>query len=91
MTLQADPVRLLRNLYWSLLLVGVVSFECIPDRLIGLFSQDPAVLAIGVPAFRIIGLSFIPAVLSLMPPVFFRPSERRAPACCCPWCGRSAV
>ena len=54
------------------MLVGVVSFECIPDRLIGLFSQDPAVLAIGVPAFRIIGLSFIPAVLSLMPPVFFQ-------------------
>ena len=54
------------------MLVGVVSFECIPGRLIGLFSQDPAVLAIGVPAFRIIGLSFIPAVLSLMPPVFFQ-------------------
>ena len=29
-------------------------------------------LAIGVPAFRIIGLSFILAVLSLMPPVFFQ-------------------
>ena len=54
------------------MLVGVVSFECIPGRLIGLFSQDPAVLAIGVPAFRIIGLSFIPAVLSLLPPVFFQ-------------------
>lgn len=54
------------------MLVGVVSFECIPDRLIGLFSQEPAVLAIGVPAFRVIGLSFIPAVLSLMPPVFFQ-------------------
>lgn len=54
------------------MLVGVVSFECIPGRPIGLFSQDPAVLAIGVPAFRIIGLSFIPAVLSLMPPVFFQ-------------------
>ena len=26
------------------MLVGVVSFECIPGRLIGLFSQDPAVL-----------------------------------------------
>ena len=58
------------------MLVGVVSFECIPGRLIGLFSQDPAVLAIGVPAFRIIGLSFIPAVLSLMPPVFFRKNLR---------------
>ncbi len=29
------------------MLVGVVSFECIPGRLIGLFSQDPAVLATG--------------------------------------------
>ena len=61
-----------RGISLVFMLVGVVSFECIPDRLIGLFSQEPAVLAIGVPAFRVIGLSFIPAVLSLMPPVFFQ-------------------
>ena len=37
------------------------------------FSDDAVtVLAIGVPAFRVIGLSFIPAVLSPMPPVFFQ-------------------
>lgn len=60
----------------SFMLVGVACFELIPDRLLSIFSQDVRVLEIGVPAFRIIGLSFLPAVPSLMTPVFSRPSAR---------------
>ena len=56
----------------SLMLVGVACFELIPQTLLRIFSSDAQVLAIGVPAFRIIGISFIPAVLSLIFPVFFQ-------------------
>lgn len=56
----------------SFMLIGVACFELIPDRLLSIFSSDARVLEIGVPAFRIIGLSFLPAVLSLMTPVFFQ-------------------
>ena len=56
----------------SFMLIGVLCFELIPDKLIRLFSNDVTVLQIGIIAFRIIGLSFLPAVLSLITPVFFQ-------------------
>ena len=54
------------------MLIGVFCFEFIPGELLGIFSQEAAVWKIGVPAFRIIGLSFLPAVFSLLTPVFFQ-------------------
>ena len=36
------------------------------------FSSDEAVVTIGIPAFRIIGLSFVPLVTSLTYPVLFQ-------------------
>lgn len=56
----------------AFMLVGVACFELIPTQMLGIFSDDPLVLEIGAPALRIIGSSFIPAVLSLMTPVFFQ-------------------
>ena len=56
----------------GLMVFGALCFELIPGRLIGLFSTNEAVLEIGVPAFRIIAASFLPAVLSLMTPIFFQ-------------------
>lgn len=56
----------------AFMLAGVFCFECLPGPLIALFSSDPAVMEAGVPAFRIIGASFFPAVFSLMLPVFFQ-------------------
>ena len=56
----------------AFMLVGIACFELIPSRLLGIFTPDEAVHQIGVTAFRIIGTSFIPAVLSLMMPVFFQ-------------------
>ncbi len=47
------------------MLIGVICFELLPGTLLGLFSHDPDVFSIGIPAFRIIGLSFLPAVVSL--------------------------
>ena len=56
------------------MLIGVFCFELLPGALLGLFSHDPDVFSIGIPAFRIIGLSFLPAVVSLLSPVFFQAS-----------------
>ena len=54
----------------ALMLIGMAAFELIPDKLIMIFSRDETVISIGVTAFRIIALSFIPIVFSLMPPTY---------------------
>ncbi len=54
------------------MLLAVFCFEVIPGPLLGIFSSKAEVFDIGIPAFRIIGLSFLPAVLSLLSPVFFQ-------------------
>ena len=59
-----------------LMTVGVLAFEGIPGPLIRLFSGNPETLRIGIPAFRIIALSFLPAVLSLIWPVAFQASRK---------------
>lgn len=41
------------------MLLGFVIFELIPDKLLAIFSASDSLLAIGVPAFRIIAISFI--------------------------------
>lgn len=56
----------------SFMVIGMLCFEFIPDQLIRIFSKDLKTLEIGINAFRIIGISFIPAVFSLMMPVFFQ-------------------
>ena len=56
----------------AFMLVGIACFELIPRQLLGIFSNSEQVLTIGEHAFHIIGLSFLPAVLSLMTPVFFQ-------------------
>ena len=54
------------------MVVGAAAFILVPDVLIRIFSKDAGVLAIGRHAFPIIGCSFLPAVVSLMMPVFFQ-------------------
>lgn len=51
---------------------GRAAFILVPDVLIRIFSNDAGVLAIGRHAFPIIECSFLPAVVSLMMPVFFQ-------------------
>jgi len=47
-------------------------FVFFPVELLRIFSDSSEVIAIGKTAFPIIGSSFIPAVFSLMTPVFFQ-------------------
>lgn len=56
----------------SFMLLGVACFELIPAQLLGIFTEETAVIEIGVRAFHIIGASFIPAAISLLMPVFFQ-------------------
>lgn len=56
----------------ALMVVGVVAFEAIPVPLLKVFSSDPLVWEIGRVGFRLIGLSFLPLVTSLIYPVFFQ-------------------
>ena len=58
--------------------IGVISFECFPETLISIFTKNPKVLEIGKPAFRIIALSFIPAVIPLLITVYFQAVGRTA-------------
>ena len=56
----------------ALMLIGTLCFELIPGPMLRVFSSDPDVIAIGSYGFRIIGISFIPMVTSLIFPVFFQ-------------------
>lgn len=54
------------------MVIGMLCFIFIPDKIIGVFTKEAQVLEIGKIAFPIIGCSFIGAVFSLMLPVFFQ-------------------
>lgn len=56
----------------AFMLVGVICFVFFPTQLLKIFSDSSEVIMIGKNAFPIIGASFIPAVFSLMNPVFFQ-------------------
>ena len=56
----------------AFMLLGVVCFVFFPVPLSGLFSKSEEVKNIARVAFPIIGSSFVPAVFSLMMPVFFQ-------------------
>ena len=56
----------------AVMAVGAAAFILVPGVLIRIFSQDAQVFSIGCHAFPIIGASFLPAVVSLMLPVFFQ-------------------
>lgn len=56
----------------ALMAVGTLCFELIPEQLLRVFTSDELVVEIGRVAFRIIGVSFLPLVTSLIFPVFFQ-------------------
>lgn len=56
----------------AFMVVGVVCFVFVPEPLMRLFSRSDEVIRIGRTAFPIIGSGFLPAVFSLMMPVFFQ-------------------
>ena len=56
----------------ALMFLGTLCFEIVPYQMLSMFTADPLVLEIGTLAFRIIGVSFIPLVTSLVFPIFFQ-------------------
>lgn len=58
-----------------MLVTGVLCFETIPGPMLRVFSRDEEVIRIGIHAFHIIGLAFLPLVSSLTFPVFFQGSR----------------
>ena len=56
----------------ALMSLGTLCFECIPGPLLRTFTSRPQVVQIGSFGFRIIGVSFLPMVTSLIFPVFFQ-------------------
>lgn len=56
----------------ALMFIGLLCFMFLPEPMLRFFSNDELVIEIGIPAFRIIGISFIPLVTSLTYPVFFQ-------------------
>ena len=48
------------------MLVGFCIFQFLPDKLLGLFAASDAMLAIGIPAMRIICLHFLLAGMSIV-------------------------
>lgn len=59
---------------WCIILmfIGIICFEFIPAQMFRVFSSDLEVIKIGAKAFRIIAISFIGIVFSLIFPVFFQ-------------------
>lgn len=64
----------------AFMIIGTACFELIPVQLLGIFSNSEKVFEIGRIALRIIGISFLPATLSLMMPVFFQAIGKAAPS-----------
>lgn len=56
----------------ALMVVGVLCFETIPGPMLRVFTSDERVVEIGQVGFRIIGISFLPMVTSLVFPAFFQ-------------------
>ncbi len=49
-----------------IMLIGVILMWSIPDKLISMFGGDDSLMRVGVPAFRIISLCFVPAAVSII-------------------------
>ena len=56
----------------ALMFLGTLCFLFVPEQMLRVFSKDEQVIQIGIRAFHIIGISFIPLVTSLIFPVFFQ-------------------
>lgn len=57
---------------WILMGLGAMCFLLFPSQMLGTFSSDQTVIDIGTVGFRIVGISFLPQVTSLIFPVFFQ-------------------
>ena len=61
-----DTVKFSALLAVAIMLVGLVVIQLFPANILGLFEASPDMLAIGVPALRIISLCFVFAGFSII-------------------------
>ena len=65
---------------FAVMFVSLVCFVFFPHAIISVFSSDAPVHEIGDVAFRVIGIGFLSACLSLMMPVFFQAIGKGIPS-----------
>lgn len=56
----------------TVMALGMLLFQLIPDKLLGMFNAYPEMLEVGVPALRIISLCFVPAACGIMISTLFQ-------------------
>jgi len=56
----------------AMMVIGIILFETIPQVFLGFFNASPQMLAIGVPALRIIAIHFIFAGFSIVCSALFQ-------------------
>lgn len=54
-----QTIRLSIGIAVSIMLLGLAVFQLMPDRLLGMFQADGEMMSIGIPALRIISISFL--------------------------------
>lgn len=54
-----QTIRLSIGIAVSIMLLGLTVFQLMPDRLLGMFQADGEMMSIGIPALRIISISFL--------------------------------
>lgn len=54
-----DTVKLSVLIAFGIMLIGLLVFQIFPDKLLSMFNASEEMLRIGVPAFRVISISFI--------------------------------
>lgn len=61
---------------FAIMAVGCLLFMAVPGWLLGLFDASEEMLAIGLPALRIISISFLPATIGFILPTMFQSMGR---------------
>lgn len=67
-----QTVRVAAIFGWIMMFAGMMCYELFPVPMVRAFTQDAEVARIAQWGFRIIGVSFLPQVTSLLFPVFFQ-------------------
>lgn len=74
---------------FAIMVLGCVLFMAAPEWLLGLFDASDEMLAIGIPALRIISVSFLPAAIGFILPTMFQAMGQGgyslAVSCCASW------
>lgn len=67
-----DTLKYAIRVTFIIMFVGMLLFILLPEQLLMMFNASEDMLGIGVPALRIIGISFLPATLGFIYPTLFQ-------------------